>query len=100
MSALQLRSEVFHPILDAVASVAAFEQFTLQVNTIFEDSPLEFDKWPLFWLYVEMRRGNIELESGRDLRARTTKNMHKDRKLRLMKQGRHAWKKDCFTRSH
>jgi len=105
-------------------------QFTLKVNTIFEDSPLGLDKWMTgFWMLVNCKNGVSSMEIHRALgitqksawfmlqRLRTalhnrtfgstsklggpdteleadetfvgglTKNMHKDRKLRLVKQG-------------
>lgn len=43
---------------------------------------------------------NIEVEADETFVSGITKNMHKDRKLRLVKQGRHAWKHSCSTGSH
>jgi len=105
-------------------------QFTLKVNTIFEDSPLGLDKWmTAFWMLVNCKNGISSMEIHRSLgitqksawfmlqRLRAalhnrtfgittkmggpdseveadetfigglTKNMHKDRKLKLVKQG-------------
>jgi transposase-like protein len=105
-------------------------QFTLKVNTIFEDSPIGLDKWmTAFWMLVNCKNGVSSMEIHRTLgitqksawfmlqRLRTalhnrtfgstkkmggpdteleadetfigglTKNMHKDRKLKLVKQG-------------
>jgi transposase-like protein len=106
------------------------KQFTLKVNTIFEDSPLGLDKWmTAFWMLVNCKNGISSMEIHRALgitqksawfmlqrlrsalHTRTfgstrklggpdteveadetfvgglTKNMHKDRKLRLYQQG-------------
>jgi transposase-like protein len=106
------------------------KQFTLKVNTIFEDSPIGLDKWMTgFWMLVNCKNGVSSMEIHRTLgitqksawfmlqRLRTalhnrsfgsttkmggpeseveadetfvgglTKNMHKGRKLRLVKQG-------------
>ena len=104
-------------------------QFTLKVNTIFEDSPIGLDKWMTgFWMLVNCKNGISSMEIHRTLgitqksawfmlqRLRAalhrgsfdhakiggpdteveadetfvgglTKNMHKGRKLRLVKQG-------------
>jgi transposase-like protein len=105
-------------------------QFTVKVNTIFEDSPLGLDKWmTAFWMLVNCKNGVSSMEIHRTLgitqksawfmlqRLRTalhnrtfgsttkiggpdsevesdetfvggiTKNMHRDRKLRLVQQG-------------
>ncbi|MFZ0135596.1 MAG: IS1595 family transposase [Candidatus Sulfotelmatobacter sp.] len=105
-------------------------QFTLKVNTIFEDSALPLDKWmTAFWMLVNCKNGVSSMEIHRTLgitqksawfmlqRLRTalhdrsfgsttkmggpdseveadetfigglTKNMHKSRKLNLVKQG-------------
>ncbi len=105
-------------------------QFTLKVNTIFEDSALPMDKWMMaFWMLVNCKNGvssveihkaigvtqksawfmlqrlrtalsnrsfgftrkmggpNTELEADETYIGGLTKNMHKDRKARLWKQG-------------
>jgi transposase-like protein len=107
------------------------KQFTLKVNTIFEDSALGMDKWmAAFWMLVNCKNGISSMEIHRSIgvtqksawfmlqRLRTalhnrsfgftrkmgggpgseleadetyigglTKNMHKERKARLWKQG-------------
>jgi len=106
------------------------KQFTLKVNTIFEDSALGMDKWmAAFWMLVNCKNGISSMEihraigvtqksawfmlqrlrlalrtgsfglrnkmggSGTELEADETfvggltKNMHKERKLRLVQQG-------------
>ncbi len=106
-------------------------QFTIKVNTIFEDSALPMDKWMMaFWMLVNcsngvssveihksvgvtqksawfmlqrlrlaMRTGSFgatkkmgggpgtELEADETFVGGLTKNMHKERKLRLVQQG-------------
>ena len=105
-------------------------QFTIKVNSIFEDSPISIDKWMVaFWMLVNCKNGVSSVEIGKAIgitqksawymlqRLRTalhtrgwgqttkiggpdseveadetfvggiTKNMHKDRKLRLVQQG-------------
>jgi transposase-like protein len=43
-------------------------QFTLKTGTIFEDSPLGFDKWlPAVWLVVNCKNGISSYEVARDL---------------------------------
>jgi transposase-like protein len=43
-------------------------QFSAKVKTIFEDSPLGFDKWlPAFWLAVNCKNGISSYELARDL---------------------------------
>jgi transposase-like protein len=45
-------------------------QFTAKVGTIFEDSPIGFDKWlPAFWLLASNRNGISSHELGRALRV-------------------------------
>lgn len=106
------------------------KQFTLKVNTIFEDSALGMDKWmAAFWMLVNCKNGissmeihrslgvtqksawfmlqrlrealhnrsfgsttkmggpGTELEADETYIGGLTKNMHKDRKARLWKQG-------------
>ena len=44
------------------------EQFTLKVNTIFEDSPLGLDKWMTgFWMLVNCKNGISSMEIHRSL---------------------------------
>ena len=44
------------------------KQFTMKVNTIFEDSPLGMDKWmTALWLLVNCKNGISSYEVGRDL---------------------------------
>jgi transposase-like protein len=105
-------------------------QFTLKVNTIFEDSPLGMDKWmAAFWMLVNCKNGissmeihralgitqksawfmlqrlrmalrtgsfgaikkmggpDTELEADETFVGGLTKNMHKERKIRLVNQG-------------
>src|ERR1700674_217996 len=106
------------------------KQFTLKVNTIFEDSALGMDKWmAAFWMLVNCKNGvssmeihraigitqksawfvlqrlrmalrsgsfgmrtkiggpDTEVEADETFVGGLTKNMHKDRKLRLVQQG-------------
>src|SRR5437868_1463111 len=106
------------------------KQFTVKVNTIFEDSPIGLDKWmTAFWMLVNCKNGVSSMEihrtlgvtqktawfmlqrlraalsnrrfgfttklggSGSEVEADetfiggVTKNMHKDRRARLYKQG-------------
>lgn len=106
------------------------KQFTLKVNTIFEDSALGMDKWmAAFWMLVNCKNGvssmeihraigvtqksawfmlqrlraalhngsfgaakkmggpDTELEGDETFIGGLTKNMHKERKLRLVQQG-------------
>jgi transposase-like protein len=106
------------------------KQFTLKVNTIFEDSPLGMDKWMAgFWMLVNCKNGissmeihralgitqksawfmlqrlraalhsrgfgvktkiggpDTEVEADETFIGGLTKNMHKERKLRLVQQG-------------
>ena len=106
------------------------QQFTLKVNTIFEDSALGMDKWmAAFWMLVNCKNGISSMEIHRALRITQksawfvlqgsvsrcvpdrsalrrrwaapdteleadetfvgglTKNMHRERKLRLVQQG-------------
>jgi transposase-like protein len=106
------------------------KQFTLKVNTIFEDSALGMDKWmAAFWMLVNCKNGissmeihralgitqksawfvlqrlrlalrtgsfgapkkmggsDIELEADETFVGGLTKNMHRERKLRLVQQG-------------
>jgi transposase-like protein len=45
-------------------------QFTAKVGTVFEDSPIGFDKWlPAFWLLASNRNGISSHELGRALRV-------------------------------
>ena len=45
-------------------------QFTAKLGTIFEDSPIGFDKWlPAFWLLASNRNGISSHELGRALRV-------------------------------
>lgn len=45
-------------------------QFTAKVGTIFEDSPIGFDKWlPAFWLLASNRNGISSHELGRALKV-------------------------------
>jgi transposase-like protein len=106
-------------------------QFTIKVNTIFEDSALPMDKWMMaFWMLVNCKNGvssveihksvgvtqksawfmlqrlrlalrsgsfgkrtkigggpGTELEADETFVGGLTKNMHKDRKLRMVQQG-------------
>ena len=44
------------------------KQFTLKVNTIFEDSPLGLDKWMMaFWMLVNCKNGVSSMEIHRAL---------------------------------
>lgn len=44
------------------------KQFTMKVNTIFEDSPLGMDKWMIaFWLLANCKNGISSCEVARDL---------------------------------
>ena len=44
------------------------KQFTMKINTIFEDSPLGMDKWmTALWLLVNCKNGISSYEVGRDL---------------------------------
>lgn len=44
------------------------KQFTLKVNTIFEDSPLSLDKWMMaFWMLVNCKNGVSSVEIGETL---------------------------------
>ena len=105
-------------------------QFTIKVNSIFEDSPITLDKWMVaFWMLVNCKNGvssveigkaigitqksawymlqrlctalhtrgwgqttkiggpDSEVEADETFVGGITKNMHKDRKLRLVQQG-------------
>jgi transposase-like protein len=43
-------------------------QFSLKIGTIFEESPLGFDKWlPAFWMIVNAKNGISSCELGRSL---------------------------------
>jgi transposase-like protein len=106
------------------------KQFTIKVNTIFEDSALPMDKWMMaFWMLVNCKNGvssveihksvgvtqksawfmlqrlrlalrtgsfgapkkmggpDTELEADETFVGGLTKNMHKERKLRMVQQG-------------
>ena len=59
-------------------------QYSLKVNTIFEDSPLGFDKWlPAVWLIVNCKNGVSSHELGRALGIHQESAWHLLGRIRL-----------------
>src|SRR5438093_3050103 len=68
-------------------------QFSLKVGTIFEDSPLGFDKWlPALWLLVNCKNGISSYELGRALGVTQKTAWFMLSRLRLALQSKHGGK--------
>ena len=62
-------------------------QFSAKVKTIFEDSPLGFDKWlPAFWLAVNCKNGISSYELARDLGVTQKSAWYMLHRIRLVLQ--------------
>ena len=62
-------------------------QFSAKVGSIFEDSPLGFDKWlPAMWLVLNCKNGVSSYEIGRDLGITQKSAWHMLHRLRLVMQ--------------
>ena len=67
-------------------------QYSLKKNTIFEDSPLGFDKWlPAVWLVVNCKNGVSSHELGRAL------GIHQESAWHMLGRIRHALEIRSFT---
>lgn len=68
-------------------------QFTAKVNTIFEDSPIGFDKWlPAFWLIASNRNGISSCELARALKITQKSAWH------MLHRIREAMQDDAFDK--
>jgi transposase-like protein len=65
----------------------ALRQFSAKVGSIFEDSPLGFDKWlPAMWLVLNCKNGVSSYEIARDLGITQKSAWHMLHRLRLVMQ--------------
>src|SRR5260370_41639429 len=68
-------------------------QFSLKVGTIFEDSPIGFDKWlPALWLLTNCKNGISSYELGRALGVTQKTAWFMLSRLRLALQSEHGGK--------
>ena len=63
------------------------KQFSVKVGTIFEDSPLGFDKWlPAFWMIVNAKNGISSCELARAIGVTQKSAWHMLHRIRLAVQ--------------
>ena len=63
------------------------KQFSAKVGTIFEDSPLGYDKWfPAFWMIVNAKNGISSCELARAIGVTQKSAWHMLHRLRLAMQ--------------